>query len=96
MKSTASQQRRMGAILLIMALVVGFAQPKFARAATNYLAVGWSAPQSYYTRAVAWGDVNGDGYPDLAVGNSGQPDQLYLNNNGVLSHVVYNTWTKSG
>lgn len=37
-----------------------------------------------YGRAIAWGDVNGDGYPDLYVlrGNSTNPDDLLLVNAG--------------
>ncbi|KAA3661839.1 MAG: VCBS repeat-containing protein, partial [Chloroflexi bacterium] len=39
------------------------------------------------TTSVAWGDVNGDGYLDLAVGNlgnsaAGEQNLLYVNNNG--------------
>jgi hypothetical protein len=45
----------------------------------------WTAESSYVTRIVAWGDVNGDGNLDLAVGNDFyKPVQLYLNVNGRL------------
>ena len=52
----------------------------------------WSSTESNYTLSVAWGDVDNDGYLDLAVGNdcrSSDPDcrsvQLYHNNEGVLT-----------
>jgi hypothetical protein len=32
-----------------------------------------------FTSGAAWGDVNGDGYPDLFVTRLGQPAQLFLN-----------------
>ncbi|MBN1919957.1 MAG: VCBS repeat-containing protein, partial [Anaerolineae bacterium] len=50
------------------------------------------------TRSVAWGDMNGDGYLDLAVGNSGYQNdrantynQVYLNVNGMLAATP--AWT---
>ena len=36
------------------------------------------------TQSVAWGDVDNDGDLDLAVGNYGQPNQLYRNQGGTL------------
>ena len=43
----------------------------------------WSSPLNN-TLSVAWGDLNGDGYLDLAIGNDGK-NEVYLNNNGQLS-----------
>ena len=44
------------------------------------------APEDGYAHfSVAWGDVDGDGDLDLAVGNYGQPNRLYRNDGGVLT-----------
>jgi hypothetical protein len=57
--------------------------------------INWSTsanfgPGSDSTWALAVGDVNGDGYPDIAVGNSGQ-NVVYLNNgNGTDWSTHYN------
>ncbi|MCB9137552.1 MAG: VCBS repeat-containing protein [Caldilineaceae bacterium] len=37
------------------------------------------------TTAVAWGDVDGDGDPDLAVGNYAGETEIYLNEDGTLA-----------
>ena len=43
----------------------------------------WNAGTSDTSYSVAWGDVNGDGWLDLAVGNVGQ-NRVYLNQNSIL------------
>jgi hypothetical protein len=47
--------------------------------------------EHYPTRAVAWGDMNGDGALDLIVGNEGAPNQIYFNKQGVLQKTK--VWT---
>ncbi len=49
------------------------------------------------SRGVAWGDLTGDGFPDLVVANTiGQPDFLYANNgDGTFSQLHENALTLS-
>ena len=46
---------------------------------------GWQATQAFQTSSLAWGDWDWDGDPDLAVGNDGQPNQVYQNDGGQLT-----------
>ena len=39
----------------------------------------WSSPDSQNTRSIAWGDADGDGDLDIAVGNIGGVNQIYFN-----------------
>lgn len=43
------------------------------------------SPISNKTTSLAWGDADGDGDPDLAIGNDNEPIQIFSNFKGVLS-----------
>ena len=46
-----------------------------------------------YSSCVAWGDVNGDGYPELAAGGWWRPAVVYLNRAGVLDTLPAWSWS---
>ena len=48
-----------------------------------------------YASCVAWGDVNGDGYPDLAVGKWYGPVMVFENHAGVLDTTPAWSWVPS-
>lgn len=44
----------------------------------------WESPESYFGTSVAWGDMNNDGYADLAVGIDG-PNRVFCNDGLTLT-----------
>jgi len=58
------------------------------------MTVGWTSDDTDYTYSVAWGDVDGDGDLDLAVGND-RNNKVYLNEGGVLQTAADDPWTSN-
>ncbi len=52
--------------------------------ATGQLTAVWQARDSRAATSLSWGDVDNDGDPDLVIGYSGRPTQLYVNDGGKL------------
>jgi hypothetical protein len=65
----------------------------FATIVLDQTPAWFSAATNLNVRSLAWGDMDGDGDLDLAVGNYGQPNLVYLNNNGKLQDTP--AWTST-
>jgi len=48
----------------------------------------WTSSESSNSQSIAWADLNGDGYLDFVVGNSGQPNRIYINQRFLDSNLT--------
>jgi len=72
------------AVGLILAPLLLAAQPAFEDATTSA-----GLTHSGETWGASWGDLNGDGYPDIFISNHREPPTLYLNRgNGTFTDVL--------
>ena len=55
---------------------------------------GWTTGNTLSQKGIAWADIDLDGYKDLAIGGSGNPNVIYKNNSGILSPTPF--WQSSG
>lgn len=93
MKSQRFKHRRClasGLLWITLALLV--LRPALPiRAWPGDLHIAWVSTEIEDTRAIAWGDLDNDGDPDLAVGNWGQPLRVYRNDGGGALTLIWSS-----
>src|SRR5512143_3329883 len=72
-------------------LTSGVASAQAPMSSDDPLILGWASAEVNSSKSVAWGDYDGDGDLDLAVGNSlDLPNRLYRNDHGkLIANAVY-------
>ncbi len=71
----------------------GFGEPNkvyFNQSGALQTIATWTSNDTDFTRSIAWGDIDGDSYLDLAIGNEGN-NKVYHNQNGLLQTAA--VWT---
>ncbi len=80
-------QAGLAGILAVLTLGLLWHWPTPARAGDPDFAEVWFDDATDDTWSVAWGDMDGDGDLDLAVGNRTQVNRLYCNEGGALPPI---------
>ncbi len=79
-----------GELNVYIALVNALGNNNVFKAEGGSFDLWWTAPSDGAT-AVAWGDYDNDGDPDMAVGNFGEPNVIYRNSTTSLTPVFTTT-----
>jgi len=86
----ATWQHVLGTCLACLTLVVSIPKPQTAQAASaEFFSLAWTSSEAYPTNQAAWGDMDNDGYLDLATADVPHL-RIYHNEGGGLPNAA--TW----